>query len=77
MGFYPSMNLPSEFPTVQFPNNVIEESLTHWHNTLVGYFIDKRLSFQAVQSIVRKMWQHFGLLEVLSHNSGCFFILFH
>jgi len=45
-------------------------------NTLVGYFIEKRLPFPVVQNIAKRLWQSQGLIEVLSNNSGFNFFRF-
>ena len=56
------------------PIEVAEEGSEIWRNTLVGYFIGKRLPYQVVNSIAYKIWGKFGLREVLTSENGFFFI---
>lgn len=68
--------MPSEIPLVKLPSDIIEECFEYWKNTLVRYFIEKRLPFPVVQNIAKRMWQHHGLLEVLLNNCHFFFFCF-
>lgn len=47
-----------------------------WENTLVGYFLGKKLSYLTVNFIARKIWYKEGLLEVLSFDNEFFFFKF-
>lgn len=40
----------------------------------MGYFLDKKLSFKAVESIASKIWGPLGLQEVLSNDKGFSFL---
>ena len=74
--YYPPINSSSDGPVVRFSENVINNGVRYWRNTLIGYFVKKCLSFHLVQSIAQKMWQCFGLIELLSNNSRFIFISF-
>ncbi|KAG5561747.1 hypothetical protein RHGRI_004708 [Rhododendron griersonianum] len=58
------------------PEEVESQGVGKWENCLVGYFIDKKLPFSAVQNIVVKIWAKFGLKDVLANENGFFFFLF-
>ena len=58
------------------PLKVAEEGSAIWRNTLVGYFIGKKLPFQVVNSIAHKIWGKFGLCEVLTSDNGFFLFKF-
>ena len=58
------------------PIEVAEEGSAVWRNTLVGYFIGKRLPYQVVNSIAHKIWGKFGLMEVLTSDNGIFLFKF-
>jgi len=74
--FFPPSGTQSEIPFIKLPSDVIDECTEYWMNTLVGYFIEKRVPFPAVQNIAKRLWQGQGLLEVLSNNSGFYFFRF-
>ncbi|XP_052201561.1 uncharacterized protein LOC127807600 [Diospyros lotus] len=76
LDFFPPSGTQSEIPLVKLPSDVIDECTEYWMNTLVGYFIEKRLPFPVVQNIAKRLWQNCGLLEVLSNNSGFYFFRF-
>ena len=70
--YFPPSGMSSDILLVKLPSDV-DECLKYWRNTLVGYFVEKRLPFPVVQNITRRLWQHHRLLEVLSNNNGFFF----
>lgn len=39
-------------------------------------FFDKKLGFTAVRNIAMRIWEKFGIREVLSNEKGFFFFLF-
>lgn len=47
-----------------------------WKNTLVGFFIVKRLSLHILLARVRVLWSNFGLREVISNRDGFLFFTF-
>ena len=58
------------------PLEVAEEGSVAWRNTLVGYFVGKKLPFKVVDSIAHKIWGRYGLCEVMSSDNGFFFFKF-
>lgn len=39
---------------------------------IVGYFIDETLPYRVVNSISHRIWDKFGLVEVLANGNGFF-----
>ena len=58
------------------PKEVAEDGSKAWKNCLVGYFIEKKLSFSLVNNIAKKIWGNYGLLEVLANVKGFYFFKF-
>lgn len=58
------------------PSGLGEAGAEKWKNCMVGYFLDKKLSFLSVQSIAFNVWGKKGLVEVLSNDNGFFFFQF-
>ncbi|KAI8570411.1 hypothetical protein RHMOL_Rhmol01G0032000 [Rhododendron molle] len=58
------------------PAEVEEQGLGRWKNCLVGYFLDKKVPFQMVRSINMKIWDKFGISDVLANDFGFFFFVF-
>lgn len=58
------------------PPEVEEAGALSWSNCVVGYFLDKKLPFYAVDSIAHKLWDKFGLIEVVSNDRGFYFFKF-
>ena len=46
--FFPPSGTQSEIPLIKLPSDVIDECTEYWMNTLVGYFIEKRVPFLVV-----------------------------
>ena len=61
---------------VRPPKEIAEEGCAFWRNTLIGYFVGKKLHFPAVNSIALRLWGKFGLREVLSSDVGFYFFRF-
>ena len=49
------------------PPEVAVEGSKDWEFCLVGYFIEKQLPFSAVNTIAKKLWGIWGLIEVLAN----------
>ena len=47
-----------------------------WANTLVGYFVGRKLPFQAVNRLAHLVWDSRGLLDVILHENGVYFFRF-
>ncbi|KAG5548310.1 hypothetical protein RHGRI_013870 [Rhododendron griersonianum] len=54
------------------------EELGHpkWQRCIVGHFLDKKPTFSAVRNIAMRIWERFGIHEVLSNDKGFFFFMF-
>ncbi|KAI8572963.1 hypothetical protein RHMOL_Rhmol01G0242000 [Rhododendron molle] len=61
---------------VTIPESVASAGVDRWKDWVVGYFVDRKLHFTAVETIAHKIWDQFGLLDVLSNEDG-FFFFFH
>ncbi|KAK3204591.1 hypothetical protein Dsin_018637 [Dipteronia sinensis] len=55
---------------------VAEDGSKAWKNYLVGYFIEKKLTFSLVNNIAMLLWGNRGLQEVLANDKGFFFFKF-
>ncbi|KAK3229879.1 hypothetical protein Dsin_001760 [Dipteronia sinensis] len=58
------------------PMEVVEDGSKAWKNWLVGYFIEKKLSFSLVNNIAMRIWGNRGLVEVLANDKGFYFFKF-
>lgn len=58
------------------PEDVEELGHSKWQRCIVGHFLDKKLTFTAVRNIVMRIWEKFGICDVLSNEKGFFFFLF-
>lgn len=58
------------------PQEVKVKGIDKWKNCIVGHFVDKKLSFLSVQSIACRIWEKFGIVDVLSNEKGFFFFQF-
>ncbi|KAK2658399.1 hypothetical protein Ddye_004932 [Dipteronia dyeriana] len=61
---------------VSSPLEVVENGSKAWKNCLVGYFIEKKLSFSLVNNIAMRILGNRGLLEVLANEKGFYFFKF-
>lgn len=50
--------------------------LVVWSDCVVGYLLEKKVPFPVVKTIVMKIWQKFGIYEVLANDRGFFFFRF-
>ncbi|KAF7127540.1 hypothetical protein RHSIM_Rhsim11G0071500 [Rhododendron simsii] len=58
------------------PPPEVELGLAKWKNCLVGHFLDKKVPFPLVRNITMKIWEKFGLSDVLANDLGFFFFFF-
>ncbi|KAK3198344.1 hypothetical protein Dsin_021759 [Dipteronia sinensis] len=58
------------------PLEVAENGSKAWKNCLVGYFIEKKVTFSLVNNIAMRIWGNRGLLEVLANEKGFYFFKF-
>ncbi|KAI8550741.1 hypothetical protein RHMOL_Rhmol06G0131700 [Rhododendron molle] len=55
------------------PKDVELLGQSKWNRCVVGHFLDKKLGFTAVRNIAMRVWEKFGIREVLSNEKGSFF----
>lgn len=58
------------------PQDVVDLGSDLWTGCVVGYFLDKKAPFPLVKSIVTRIWEKFGIYEVLANDQGFFFFKF-
>lgn len=58
------------------PPTIGELGVKKWQSSLVGYFLDRKVNYMTVKSIVCKIWEKFGITDVLSNEDGFYFFLF-
>ncbi|KAF7144208.1 hypothetical protein RHSIM_Rhsim05G0102800 [Rhododendron simsii] len=61
---------------VNIRESVASAGVDRWKDWVVGYFVDRKLHFTAVKTISHKIWDQFGLLDVVSNEDGFFFFHF-
>jgi len=61
---------------VSHPRSTVVATAKEWCHCLIGYFIDKQLSFSAVCILTKKLWTKKVLVDVLANDSGFFFLKF-
>ena len=47
-----------------------------WTNTLVGFFLGKKLPFAAVNKLAHMIWDTKGLKDAILHRNGIYFFRF-
>ncbi|XP_058216871.1 uncharacterized protein LOC131327750 [Rhododendron vialii] len=58
------------------PPAIGELGAKKWQSSLVGYFLDRKVNYMTVKSIVCKIWEKFGVTDVLSNEDDFYFFLF-
>ncbi|KAI8527740.1 hypothetical protein RHMOL_Rhmol12G0097800 [Rhododendron molle] len=58
------------------PPEVIDAGVARWRKSVVGYFLDKKLPFIAVQTIAFRIWKKFGIKKVMANAQGFYFFEF-
>ncbi|KAF7127311.1 hypothetical protein RHSIM_Rhsim11G0061400 [Rhododendron simsii] len=58
------------------PTEVIDAGVARWSKCVVGYFLDKKLPFIAVQNIAFRIWKKFGIKKVMANAQGFYFFEF-
>ena len=61
---------------VSMPKEVRIEGSFAWKNTLVGYFIGKKLPFSYVKNGTARLWSKLGLRDMVATDSGFYFFKF-
>jgi hypothetical protein len=62
--------------TVAPPLDMFEDGCELWKSTLVGHFVGQKLLYPVVNSIAKRIWGSYGLLDVLSSDNGFFLFTF-
>ncbi|GAV80196.1 DUF4283 domain-containing protein, partial [Cephalotus follicularis] len=55
---------------------VFEEGVKTWSNTLVGYFVGKRIPLKIVKENLEKKWRKWGSTQVIAGVDGNFLFRF-
>lgn len=58
------------------PPPVGECGVKKWQSSLVGHFLGRKMPFFTVQFNVFRIWDKFGITDVLSNEDGFYFFLF-
>ncbi|GAV93056.1 DUF4283 domain-containing protein [Cephalotus follicularis] len=61
---------------VEPPDEVFEVGVKSWANTLVGYFVGKRIPFKVVKEQLEKKWGKWGSVKVITGANGNFLFKF-
>ncbi|GAV80347.1 DUF4283 domain-containing protein [Cephalotus follicularis] len=61
---------------VEPPDEVFEVGVKTWSNTLVGYFVGKRIPFKVVKEQLEKKWRKWGAVQVITADNGNFLFKF-
>ncbi|GAV92842.1 DUF4283 domain-containing protein, partial [Cephalotus follicularis] len=61
---------------VEPPDEVFEEGVISWSNTLVGYFVGKRIPLKIVKENLEKKWMKWGSVQVIAGVDGYFLFRF-
>ncbi|GAV91955.1 DUF4283 domain-containing protein [Cephalotus follicularis] len=61
---------------VEPPDEVFDAGVKAWSNTLVGYFVGKRVPFKIVKELLEKKWGKWGNFQVISGDNGNYLFRF-
>ena len=61
---------------IKMPKAITEVGSREWDNTLVGYFIGRKLPYSLIKNATSKLWSKAGLVDMLATDSGYFFFKF-
>ena len=73
---YIKPEVASEGKVFLLPKTLATEGSKAGDNTLVGYFIGKRLPYSLVKSATLRLWSKAGLIDMLATDSGYFYFKF-
>ncbi|GJV10307.1 hypothetical protein Tco_1351848, partial [Tanacetum coccineum] len=62
---------------VIFDDEIIEDRSNKWNLTVCGQFVGCSMSLNEVRYHPRRMWNKFGLKDIIMNDSGIFFFKFH
>lgn len=52
------------------PEGILLEGAGIWEITLVGFVVGRRLSFEVVNCVTKKLWENEGIMDVHSMGIG-------
>ena len=58
------------------PSTITAQGGREWHNTLVGFFLDRKLPYSFVVRATTKLWENAGLVDILASDQGTFYFKF-
>ena len=58
------------------PAEAVNEGIDMWKGCLVGQFLDKRLPFSVVRSLVNRLWGKREMADISTTENGLFFFRF-
>lgn len=58
------------------PQDVVDIGTEKLSDCVVGYFLDKEAHFPIVHSIVKRIWEKYGIYDVQENDQGFFFFKF-
>ena len=61
-------------PVVKPPAEAVMEGIDMWKGCLVGQFLDKRLPFPVVSSLVNKLWGKKEMPDKSTTENGLYFL---
>jgi len=80
---YPKLRLTYHAPSitddriiVSPPLEVAECGYAKWENSVVGCFLGRILPYTLVCNIAHRIWDKFGLQQIVGHNNGNYFFMF-
>ncbi|GAV92904.1 DUF4283 domain-containing protein, partial [Cephalotus follicularis] len=61
---------------VEPPDEVFQVGVDTWSNSLVGYFVGKRIPFKIVKEHLEKKWRKWGNVQIITGANGNFIFKF-
>ncbi|GAV92266.1 DUF4283 domain-containing protein [Cephalotus follicularis] len=61
---------------VEPPDEVFQVGVETWSNSLVGYFVGKRIPFKIVKEHLEKKWRKWGNFQIITGANGNFLFKF-
>ena len=58
------------------PSTITAQGGREWHNTLVGFFLDRKLPYSLMVRATAKFWEYAGLVDTLASDQGIFYFKF-
>ena len=58
------------------PSTIVDKGSREWQNTIVGFFLDRKLPYSLVTKATTKFWGNAGLVDTLASDQGTYFFKF-